>query len=308
MFNKNTGSTIYPNKKKDNRLRTTHRLSILKNLGFYKKLPDNCNISRAITPNQLEKALRLVYKIFIQKGYIFKKPSGIKIRPHDTCSNNPTFIGLKESDIIAVCGIVIDSIDLGLPADKIFYKELSYLRANSRLICEATNGAISGLNKENGIFITEMLRCVIAYALYQNCDKIVICVNKCHKAFYKFNYFKQIGSLRSYSQNIYDPVIMLCLDLNYLLYLSSSIDRQSNPVDTFLIDYLYFKNPYLLLVELWSYMAQEQFKNIEKLISLFTKCPELFTEASQIELQAMENRLGLQAFDRLLTYQTASGF
>jgi hypothetical protein len=239
--------------------------SILRRGGLYNLNPKDIKVSRAFSTGDLFSAYALVHDQYTAKKYIQPKTIGIRIRIFELSKNIATFVVKKNNKIIGVCSLIIDSLEIGLPCDKIYPDEVRAIRQNSELICEATNEA---LHKEyySNTALTELLRCILAHALYKGCEKILIEVSKSHKRFYELNYFDQIGSTKNYCAELYDPVILMCSDLKKLVKTFLLTNENTDSVNAFMRKFYYTQNPYINFVKAWDLYQEMQIKNTIRLI------------------------------------------
>jgi len=258
-------STLYKKNNKDKRF-----LSILCNGGLYNFMPDNIQLKRAFSIEDLYKAYSLVYNQYTTKRYIQPNSLGIRIRKFELSNNISTFVVKNRYQVIGVCSLIIDSPEFGLPCDLVYPNETNKIRKNSILLCEATNEA---LHKEfySSSALTELLRCVLAQALYKGCDKMLIEVGKNHKRFYKLNYFEQIGTTHNYSEELYDPIILMYSDLIRLIKTFLSTSENNNSVNAYMRKFYYTQNPYMKLVKEWDLYRNLQITNTLKLIEVLQK-------------------------------------
>ncbi|MBN1799388.1 MAG: hypothetical protein JW822_12475 [Spirochaetales bacterium] len=262
----------YPNLSFDQRLYTKndhdkHFFSILRRSGLYNLNPKDIKLTRAFSIKDLYNAYTLVHEQYTAKRYLQPSIIGIRIRDFELSNKIATFIAKKQYKIIGVCSLIIDSPEKGLPCDKIYAKELNEIRRNSTLLCEATNEVLHK-NFRRSTVLTELLRCVFAHALYNGCDKMLIEVSNSHKRFYELNYFNRIGPIRNYSDDLYDPVILMYSDLHKLVKTFLFTDEDSDPLDTFLSKFYYTHNPYINYVQKWDFYKGIQKKNMIKLIKI----------------------------------------
>ena len=292
---------VFNSQKKSRSLR---RLSMLQKIGFFSTDLKGTKISRAVSTADLENSYKHIYNIYLNNDFIKPNPFKIKIRPYDTSPDSVMFIAKKGKKIVATMGVVPDSKDLGLPSDKAFHKEIDKLRKNNK-VCETTSEAIHPDYCRSGI-LTELIRCVIAHNILIGCTRIIISVNKGHKSFFEFIGFKQIGNVRSYSNKLYDPVILMCWDFKKQLQEWKNLIPEENNINSFLNKFFCTENPYIQNVKLWQTLILKTFNTPLNIINLFKGFPYLFTKSNIIELKAIKKRMGNENFRILQKYYNSN--
>jgi len=257
--------TLYIKNNKDK-----HFLSILRRGGLYNLNPVDIKLMRAFSIDDLFAAYALVHDQYTAKKYMQPRTIGIRIRKFELSKNIATFVVKKNNIIIGVCSLIVDSPELGLPCDKIYSDEVKEIRDSNKVLCEATNEA---LHKEyySSTALTELLRCVLAHALYKGCEKMLIEVSNSHKKFYELNYFDQIGTVRNCSSELYDPVILMYSDLSKLVNTFFLTSDNSDSVNSFLSKFYYTQNPYIKNVVEWDLYQEIQIKNTLRLIEVLQR-------------------------------------
>lgn len=261
---------IFLSKNRNNRDNKERFLSFLIKRGLYQKINKDIKVYRTIKINEIYNAYKLIYNRYLDKNLIAHNPLGIRIRDYEISKYNVTFIAKEINTISGVCGIIVDSDEFGLPSDKVYKNELNKLRKKSKSICEGTNQAMSKKTCQSSL-ITELLRCIFAYLVFKGHDKLIIEVSRCHKIFYELNYFKQIGPIKNYSNETFDPVILMCLDIKKVISFFNSIDDKGNSVDVFMKEFYYTQNPYNITVKKCDIKEKLQLKISSKLIELLNK-------------------------------------
>lgn len=176
---------------------------------------------------ELEKAFSLVYKEYLQRGYIPKEyKSKLRVSIYNALPDSTTFIAKKGKRVVAGVTLIPDST-LGIPMDKIYKSELDSLRKKGCRIAEVSQLAIDTelfgkgffamFNFNKLIFIFKLFKVVLDYAL--NVDKITdmcIAINPKQRYLYKIIFFEQIGGLKYYGSVNRAPAIALRLNLKGL--------------------------------------------------------------------------------------------
>lgn len=267
------------------------RLALLRRLGLFSGDTKGAVLSRAATFGDLEAAYRLVHDTFMASGYILPRASGIRVRPFEADPATGTFIAKAGGKVVGVQSLVVGSQDLGLPSDHVFFTEISALWEEGKIVCEATNEAVSPAFRRSAV-PTELMRCLFAEALRIDCHKLITTVSPGHRSFYECLGFEQIGGVRNYSTEVEDPVVLMCWHLDTLQARYGSVDPQGASVAAFLKRYYLTANPYRRQVAAWARQAEATFAKPRAAARFFRKCPELFLQSTAEELEAIRHRLG----------------
>ncbi len=267
------------------------KLALLRRIGLFGADTMGATIERASTLDDLRQAYRLVHDIYLGTGFIEPEPSGIRLRIFETTSETATFVAKVEGRVVGVLSVVCDSVELGLPADQAFRRELDDLRHAGQKLCEVTNQAVASEYRQSAI-PTELMRCAIATALARGCDQAIAAVSPSHLGFYELIGFCGIASERSYSDKIADPVIGVGLPVER--YRERQADLSAT--ETFIHDFLAVTNPFLSLVATWADNARRQFLNPEFLEQLFVIERNVLAECSPMQLRVLYRRWGQEMF------------
>ncbi len=190
----------------------SRRMKLLERMGCFGPLPAGVKIYRASTLSDLCEAYRLVYDNFLKLGYILPNSSSMRIRLFEAMPETATFVAKANGKIVGVTSVVIDTPELGLPADKAFKPEIDNLRRKGRIICEGTNWIITPEYRRTPV-MTELMRCCFAHAVANHCTDLLADITPTHKSFYELMDFKAIGSERSSSPDLDDPVVLVDLPI-----------------------------------------------------------------------------------------------
>jgi ribosomal protein S18 acetylase RimI-like enzyme len=267
------------------------KLGMLKRTGLFGENLKGCTIQRACTAEDLRQAYRLVHDVYLGSGFIKPDPSGMRVRMFETTPDTATFVAKVKNTVVAVLSVVEDSRDLGLPSDCVFKPELDGLRRNRRRLCEVTNQAVAEEYRKSAV-PTELMRCAIAVSLTEGYDEALAAVSPSHHGFYDLLGFRQIGSERSYSQTIDDPVIAVSMD----------IDQYRTPKSTgsatvrFMRQFLTDGNQFLSRVTGWAQEARRNFLNPDLLKKLFAAEKNFLAKCSSAELEILHRRWGHELF------------
>jgi N-acyl amino acid synthase FeeM len=265
----------------------SRRMKLLERMGCFAALPTGVTISRAITPEDLDDAYRLVHDSFVEAGYIQPTHTGMRIRIFETMPQTATFIARSGNNIIGVTSVVIDSPDLGLPSDEAFRQEINKIRrSGGRKICEGTNWFIDPEYRKTSV-MTDLMRCCFAHAVFCGCTDMVADVSPTHKSFYEIMAFDTIGTQRSSSSEVEDPVVLVNLPITETVQAVSQLQTEDDfdlaYVKVFYID----DNPYYDQVGGWTQQAEAAFMTPEFLRDLFVERSSFIDHCSARDLNLL---------------------
>ena len=89
----------------------------------------------ATTVPELFESARLLHAMYVARGLIEPKPSGMRATPHLLLPSTATFIARRGDAIVGTLALVVDS-PLGLPMEKAFPEEVKAVRAPDRRAAE----------------------------------------------------------------------------------------------------------------------------------------------------------------------------
>jgi ribosomal protein S18 acetylase RimI-like enzyme len=267
------------------------KIGMLRRSGLFGTDTKGAVIERACTAEDLQEAYRLVHKIYLNTGFIHPEPAGMRLRIFETTSDTATFVAKKDGMIVGVLSVVGDSYDLGLPSDSAFKVELDALRDRGVRLCEVTNQAVAEEFRKTAV-PTELMRCAIAHAMKAGYDSGVATVSPSHRGFYNLLGFQELGSERSYSQKLHDPVVALRLDVNEYRQPSDGFDTAKE----FIYHLAGAGNPFIAQVGEWARRAKRYFLNPDLLETLFVKQRNFLAECTPEQLRILERRWGQELF------------
>jgi hypothetical protein len=178
----------------------------------------------ARTQQELEEAFSLVYKEYLQRGYIPKKyKSKLRISIYNALPGTATFVAKQKGNVVAGVTLIRDS-ELGVPMDKIYKDKMDSLRKKGRRIAEVSQLSIdsrlfgksffSMFNFNKLIFVFRLFKLMLDYAVEVNkITDFCIAINPKQQCLYKFLGFEQIGGLKYYGSVNRAPAIALRLNL-----------------------------------------------------------------------------------------------
>ena len=271
------------------------RLAMLKRCGLFGNDTRGAVVTRACRWAELAAAYRLVHDAFVEKQYMLPRSSGTRVRPFETDRRTATFVAMADGEVVGVQSLVVDSDDLGLPSGHVFPVEIGSLWDPGRLVCEATNEAVAPAFRRSAV-PTELMRCLYAHAVRLGCNELITTVSPGHKAFYEYMGFEQIGSERSFSTEVDDPVVLMCWHLDTVEERYGQVDPAEDTLAGFLKRFYITGNRYVEHIDGWMNLGESLFDDAEGVGSFFRQCPELFQDATPNELEAIRRRLGPVGF------------
>ncbi len=258
-------------------------------------------IERACSAQDLRAAYRLVHDVYVSTGFILPDPAGIRLRTFETSPDTATFVAKVDGRVIGVLSVVADSQDLGLPSDTAFRPELDRLRSEGLRMCELTNQVVAPEYRKSAV-ATELMRCAIAHGVKAGFHQAVAAISPSHDGFYQLLGFHAIGSMRSYSEEVYDPVVAMAMNLNAFRGAFSGGSATERFVYRFAVD----ENPYLREVGEWNSRSHDCFLSVDNLIRLFVREKNFLDTRTRPELQAIQFRWGRKLFAAVIVHSRCS--
>ena len=147
--------------------------------------PDNGY--RLRVANDLEtrrRAYRLVYQMYLERGYACPQPSEMWVTAHDALPETVTLFVEHEGRTVAALTAVPDS-PLGLPADELYSQELNTLRRQGRRLCEVISFGVN-LDVNDSLILGRLFRGLhtYAYRIARQTD-FVVTVTPRHARYYR---------------------------------------------------------------------------------------------------------------------------
>lgn len=273
---------------------SSRKLALLKRTGFFGTDVRGCNIERACEATDLKAAYQLVHNVFVSTGYIKPEKGGIRLRIFEASADTATFVAKKDGVVVGVLSVVPDTAELGLPSDTAFKEELDSLRASGARLCEITNQAVMKEFRHSSV-LTELMRCAIAFMIKAGYDRALATVSPNHKNFYDLVGFEALGSLRSYSEKLHDPVVAIFLSID--LYRSA---QPAEGIDPAIHRHAATANPFLATAIEWTRRARQCFLNADVLINLLTGERNFLSECTAAELGYLRQSWGARLFDQVM--------
>ncbi|MEO7413369.1 MAG: hypothetical protein ABIZ81_08420 [Opitutaceae bacterium] len=286
-----TAKNSQPGKSSCERSIADRKLDLLQRTGLFGTDTRGASIERAYTADDLREAYRLVHQVYLGTGYLNPEPGGMRLRIYETTSETATFVAKKEGRVVGVLSVVGDSPDLGLPSDAAFRPELDKLRESGSKLCEVTNQAVAEGFRKSAV-PTELMRCAIAHGVKAGYHVAIVSVSPSHHGFYDLMGFRRLGTERSYSEKLHDPVVALSMDINQ--WRRAPVGQ--TPAEQFMHHFAAVANPFLSQVADWAKQAVRHFLNPELLEQLFVADRNFLSECSPAELSILQRRWGQELF------------
>ena len=198
---------------------------------------DRPNIKIAETRDELAQSFALVYKEYMECGYITNPhPSGMHFSIFNFLPSTCVFIFRTYLTVISTLTQIFDTPLFGLPMDALYKDELDPLRAQGRKITElsalATPKEVRWCN-----LMVFLSRTMFEYSRMNGVDDICIMVNPKHVNFYKTMFlFEDFGPERFYP-GVGAPAVALRIDMDHieqkLLEKYRNIEMEDNLYDFF---------------------------------------------------------------------------
>ena len=166
--------------------------------------------------DELEQSLRLVYRNYLQRGYVSPNESGIRLSIFNFLPGTITFVGLLGGDIVSTVSLVPDT-PMGLPMDEVFRDELQPLRDSERRLAEVIMLADRRTELRRTLpMLLDLMKLLFDYAtLVLKANDLCITINPRHVAFYKrYLLFTPMGEVRQYASVCDNPALAERLDLD----------------------------------------------------------------------------------------------
>ncbi|MDY7009771.1 MAG: GNAT family N-acetyltransferase [Planctomycetota bacterium] len=282
-------------------IKADRRMDLLKRAGLFENNTHGAKIFRATTLDDLIEAYRLTHDVFVRQGYILPDETGIRVRPFEALPDTATFIAKAGEEVVGVTSVVIDNPELGLPTDKAFKAEVGLLRRRGRKICEGTNWLVADSHRNSAV-MTELMRCCFAHARAAGCTDFIGAVSPGHAKFYKLLGFEQVGDVRSYSEEIEDPVVVVRFDLSALSKVLEDIMDGQDETELFLKRYYVDDNPYMRYVRTWQILSDRFFVDPRLLVELFVYRSGLLERCGWSELEAIRLQWGDKLFVEVMSH------
>lgn len=144
-------------------------------------------VGPARSVSELIEAFSLVYQEYLKLGYCIPQKPYLRYSALQLLPSSKTIVSHDQGSVKATISLVIDS-PAGLPMGDQFCQELDALRAEGRLLAEATMFAVAEEKKEllgKKDSVLELLAGLLSHAEKSNVDTIVCVINPKHAGFWK---------------------------------------------------------------------------------------------------------------------------
>ncbi len=266
--------------------RESRRMALLRRAGLFGTDTKGAVIRRAVSDKDLAAAYALVHDAFVEKGYIERQPTGLRLRVTEALPHTATFIAEDGQRVVGVQSIAVDSDEFGLPSDGAFREEINALRIDGRRVCEATNQAVAVEYRKTAV-PTELMRCMFAHALLIGCDELITTVSPGHARFFELLGFHQVSGVKSYSDTIEDPVVVMSVNVGDLIERATKADESQDDGTLFIRTRCLEDNPYRRQVKSWAEEAASLFADPAALERFFVTHGNLAENCSAEELAAI---------------------
>ncbi|MBN2717279.1 MAG: hypothetical protein JXX14_15605 [Deltaproteobacteria bacterium] len=285
-------STLPTSEKSTTVSRQLRRLRLLISHGMFAPLPENSVCKRATTVDELREAYRLVHDIYVDQKYILPTESKMRVRAFEVSPDTATFITRFNGATVGVFSCIMDSPELRLPTDKVFPDELAQLRDAGAVLCEFSNQVILPECRSTSA-TTELMKIMFAHIWFHNITDAVCAVSPNQIEFFRLIGFTQIGDVKSYSDVVYDPVVLMQLpDVQNIL---GKPKRPGLALEEFRYQYFTADNPYMSIIPFWDAMVERLFANGAAVQSLFAECITEFEMLPYEEREAIAQYISLES-------------
>jgi len=159
--------------------------------------------------DELKQAFALVYRTYLDRGYIAPTENQLRFGIHNLLPEATTFVAVLRETVIATATLIADS-PLGLPMDQVYRDELNKLRRQDRRIAEVTMLADRRRQFRRTLpMLLALFRTTMDYAIdVLALDDLCITLNPRHEQFYRrFLCFEDLGPLKSYASVRDNPAL-----------------------------------------------------------------------------------------------------
>jgi len=174
----------------------------------------------AQTLEDVTAAWHLLYKVYLEAGYIKPNPLEIHINPKAITKETLVVLNKIGNEVVGTVSGVTDCLGI-LPLDSIYHNELQDLRKNGAILTEICLFAdISFFDKRyrSRDTLLDMIAYVFTFGVMMNCTHFVCGVNPRFTKMYQHIFgFQQIGDVKLYCGVDQMPVVLLVADFENML-------------------------------------------------------------------------------------------
>lgn len=283
--------------------RQDRRLRMAQRVGLFTRDTKGARIVRGCTLADLRGAFQVVHRTFVEKGYIEPRASGLRIRKYEAVQEMAHFVAKDGDQVVGTLSVIEDSPDLGVPCDVAFKQEVDRLRATGRRLCEMTNQAVDRPYRRSAI-LSELLRACFAQAMAEGFQEVVGTVSPGHAGFFEIVGFRRLSEVKSYTDKIEDPVVLLGCNVEELKASLEAADPRTDGERAFIRRFLLTDNPYMRYIRSWQVLARRLFNRPEFLRELFIDSGFLEDCGDQVRRLVLD-RWGEQKFAEVVGIQLA---
>jgi len=169
----------------------------------------------ADTGRELLQAFGLLYREYLQAGYVDESASELLFTRHHLLPETTVFVARADNKVACTATVVRDCPQFGLPMDDLYSNELASLRQQGRRILEVCSLA-SDRQEFSTSGIQDFTRLLFLFCLNVNFDDVCIMVNPRHAPLYTCRCeFEVLGEEKFYSR-VNAPAIALRADARTL--------------------------------------------------------------------------------------------
>jgi hypothetical protein len=159
-----------------------------------------------------EKAYRLIYRLYREKGYALPKASGRWLSHFDADASTMTFFVERVEDqaVVGALTVLVDS-EAGLPSDECFRPELEALRGRHRRLCEMVSFGIDEKTSDGALIMVRLANAAYITARYRHqATDVLIAVHPRHVDPWIMTMpFDILGEERAYEKVSGAPAVLL---------------------------------------------------------------------------------------------------
>lgn len=209
-------------------------------------------IEPAMVAKDFADSFNLVHDSYVAAGYMHANPFRLRVRSgFESNAGMVTFVArdlAAERRIVGTLSVVSDSA-FGLPSEGVFAKEIQCIKDTVEYPVEypveLAGLAVHSAYRHSNIAL-ELTRVAGGWCFFTGCDAMFIVTSPKSAKFYQELFlFNQIGAVKSYATNIYDPVVCLWSDPQATRVRFDIMDKVLGE-DAFLVDYFAHSNPVLV--------------------------------------------------------------
>ncbi len=154
----------------------------------------------ASTRQEFTSAYGLVYKAYVDRGFIDPHPSAVLYRLSYGLPGTRTFIAVNQNQQVVGTVTLVNDSALGLPLESVYDEEVDELRTQGVRLAEVGSLAVDPIYRRCSVEIfVAVTRFMIQYSHYRELDQLLIAVHPRQQRFYESSFgFEPFGPCRSY--------------------------------------------------------------------------------------------------------------